>query len=211
MKHETHFSVQGTNFPCFITTPDDMTAEEKLPMIVFLHGAGERGDNFDLIRVHGIPKLFGQDPLHGGLRVVTLSPQCPTDKVWNNFPDRVKAIIDHFAEVYHVDKTRISLTGISMGGFGTWEMGMSYPGFFHKLAPICGGGMSWRAGMIGKTPVWAHHGDADGLVPIAYSEMMVNSLRASGGDVRFTVYPGVGHDSWNPAYNSLEFVRWLAE
>ena len=115
---ETSFTVSDREFACLVTTPDDLAPDEKLPMIVFLHGAGERGFNYDLIRVHGIPKLFGRNCLHGGLRVVTLSPQCPDGKVWNNFPDQVMAIIEHFADAYHVDKSRISLTVCSLNKVG---------------------------------------------------------------------------------------------
>ena len=96
-----------------------------------------------------------------------------------------------------------------LGGYGTWEMAMSYPGFFSALGPICGGGVSWRAGLIGKTPVWAFHGDADQTVPVGNSIEMCERLKASGGRVELTLLHGVGHDSWTFAYERTGLVDWL--
>lgn len=181
-------------------------AEGKLPMIVMLHGAGERGDNFDVIAVHGVAKYVEQGR---ELPAVVIAPQCPDGFIWNQLTVELKALIDYSIEEYGIDSDRVSITGLSMGGYGTWEMGMSYPGFFSALAPICGGGVSWRAGLIGKTPVWAFHGDSDDTVPPSNSYEMCDKLKASGGNVELTVLHGVGHNSWEFAYERTGLIDWL--
>lgn len=179
---------------------------EKLPIIVFLHGAGERGDDFDKIAVHGVPKYVerGMD-----VPAIVIAPQCPQDLIWNRLTAEVKELIDFAIAEYGADPDRVSITGISMGGYGTWEMGMSYPGFFAALAPVCGGGISWNVGMIGKTPVWAFHGDADNVVPYNNSVEMCDTLKAKGGNVRLTLFHGVDHNSWEPAYETTKLIDWL--
>ena len=179
---------------------------EKLPMIVFLHGAGERGDDFDKIAVHGVPKYVerGMD-----VPAIVIAPQCPQDFLWNRLTVEVKELIDFAIAEYGADPDRVSITGISMGGYGTWEMGMAYPGFFAALAPVCGGGISWNVGMIGKTPVWAFHGDADNVVPCNNSVEMCDTLKAKGGNVRLTLFHGVDHNSWEPAYETTKLIDWL--
>lgn len=179
---------------------------EKLPMVVALHGAGERGDNFDLIPVHGPAKYVaaGED-----FPAILIAPQCPSDFVWNQLTVELKELIDFAIKEYDADPDAVSLTGLSMGGFGTWEMGISYPGFFSALAPICGGGMSWRVANIGKTPVWAFHGEEDGVVPISNSYDMCRALKARGGNVVLTVFTFDGHNVWDDAYEKTTLLRWL--
>ena len=181
-------------------------ANGKLPMIVMLHGAGERGDNFDLIPVHGVAKYVMQGK---EIDAIVIAPQCPNNFIWNHLTVELKELIDFAIEEYGADPDRISITGLSMGGYGTWEMGMSYPGFFSALAPICGGGVSWRVGAIGKTPVWAFHGDKDSAVPPVNSYEMCDRLKASGGNVRLTVFHGVEHNAWEPAYETTKLIDWL--
>lgn len=177
-----------------------------LPLIIALHGAGERGDDFSKIAVHGLPKYIeaGLD-----LPAVVIAPQCPEGYIWNLLTEELKELIDFVIEKYGVDKTRVSITGLSMGGYGTWEMGMSYPGFFAALAPVCGGGVSWRAELIGKTPVWAFHGDCDTVVPPINSIEMCDRLKTAGGNVRLTIFHGVGHESWEPAYEDTKVIEFL--
>lgn len=197
------------SFKYLVSTPENFDREkERLPLIVFLHGAGERGDDVDLVKVHGVPRFFDKE---SPVRAVTLSPQCKNDMVWNSQVYAVKRLIDKVADEYNVDKDRISITGISMGGFGTWEMGVTFPGYFSALAPICGGGMSWRAPCIGKTPVWAFHGDMDDCVEPMYSEVMVNSINRAGGNAKLTIYKGVYHDAWVNAYEKEDLFNWLIE
>lgn len=189
-----------------ISLPDSYSDDKKYPLMVALHGAGERGDDVSLVLVHGVAKY-----VEAGLKLdaIVIAPQCPDGMVWNALTVELKELIDFVASEYSVDADRISLTGLSMGGFGTWEMGISYPDFFCALAPVCGGGMSWRAGLIGKTPVWAFHGDCDNVVPKENSYMMVDSLKAKGGNVRLTVFHGVSHNSWESAYETTNVIEWL--
>lgn len=191
-----------------IGVPEDWTPEESLPMIVFLHGAGERGTDVSMIRIYGVPKL-----LEKGLsvRAVMLAPQLPSeDFVWNGVVDDLMQLIHETAEKYSVDKNRISLTGVSMGGYGTWETGMKYPSEFSALGPICGGGMSWRAAAIKDIPIRAYHGDADDVVPMENTLMMVDSVRRCGNNqVDCVILRGVGHDSWTFAYEHTDLVEWL--
>ena len=192
----------------FLTRPDGSTPSEKLPMIVMLHGAGERGTDIELVKVHGLAKMFDKDQEYNGLRVITLSPQCPEGDIWSNFPGALMELILHVAAEENVDMERISITGLSMGGFGTWTMLARYPNFFSAAAPICGGGISWYINT--KTPIRAFHGDADTTVPIQYTYMMVDALRSRGGNVDMVIYHGCSHDCWTRTYEQTDLVSWLA-
>ena len=189
-----------------ISLPEGYSREKKYPLLVCLHGAGERGEDTSLVLVHGVAKYVS---LGMKLDAIVVAPQCPKELVWNLLTFELKELIDYIASEYSVDMDKISLTGLSMGGFGTWEMGISFPGFFSALAPVCGGGMSWRASLIGKTPVWAFHGDADTVVPPENSYMMVDALRRAGGNVRLNVLHAVGHNSWEGAYEDSRVIEWL--
>jgi predicted peptidase len=192
-------------FNYLLHIPKDASGEG-LPLIVALHGAGERGDDFSKIPVHGLAKY-----IEAGLDIpaVVIAPQCPENFIWNLLTFELKELIDFIISEYGIDRDRVSITGLSMGGYGTWEMGMSYPGFFAALAPICGGGVSWRVGLIGKTPVWAFHGDCDTVVPPVNSIEMCERLKASGGDVKLTLFHGVDHNSWEPAYEETKVIEFL--
>ena len=144
------------NFGATVTTPTGFDPEkESLPMIVFLHGAGERGEDLSIVNKVGLPKYFTADPDYKGLRVITLSPQCPDYTVWNDVSLQLFQFILKAAKAYNADMDRISVTGLSMGGFGTWEMVISHPDFFSAAAPICGGGMDWRIPSFLPTPIRA--------------------------------------------------------
>lgn len=190
-----------------LNIPQSLEGKKDRPLLIFLHGAGERGKDHELIKVNAVPKLIDE-----GLELpcVTVCPQCDVNLTWVNEAQFLKAFIDYAVEAYDIDKTRISLTGISMGGYGTWEMLMLYPDFFYKAAPVCGGGTPWRGGLI-KTPVWAFHGDADTAVPPVCSYQMVDAVRNAGGFARLTVFHGVGHNSWDEAYGDSRVLAWLTE
>jgi Predicted peptidase len=197
-------------FGCVITTPTDYDpSKESLPLIVFLHGAGERGSDVSKLRVHGVAKLFSADPDYKGLRVVTLSPQCPENMTWNQLALEVMRLIERVSAEYNADRDRISLTGLSMGGFGTWEIGMQFPEYFSAFAPICGGTMSWRVGALRDKPVRVFHGEADPIVPVKNSIEPVEALRREGGNPELTIYPGVEHDSWTYTYEHTDLIEWL--
>ncbi len=193
-----------------VTTPTGFDpAKESLPVILFLHGAGERGTDLELVRVHGIPRMFTADPDYHGLRVITVSPQCPCGMVWNHLVFPLKDWFLTFVESVNGDKSRLSITGLSMGGFGTWDMITTFPGLFAAAAPICGGGMAWRTDALAGMHIRAYHGVDDGGVAFYLSQEMVLAARAHGADVELFAYDKVGHGSWIPAYEQPDFVEWL--
>lgn len=179
--------------------------EERWPLVVFLHGAGERGDDLDLVAKHGPPKraAAGED-----FPFILASPQCPAGFWWTEQP--VLELIDHLESAYRVDPDRIYLTGLSMGGYGTWHFATLVPERFAAIAPICGGGIPYRMRYIEQLPVWAFHGDADTAVPVEESIRLVEELKKRGNEkAKITIYPGVGHDSWTETYNNSAFYDWL--
>jgi predicted peptidase len=205
---EKHFSKQISHqveFGYLLYLPDDFNAEEgqSYPLMLFLHGSGERGTDLDLVKKHGPPKVAGEMQLP----FIVLSPQCPEITWWE--VDDVKLLLDEIIETYPVDKNRIYITGLSMGGFATWEMIMKYPGLFAAAVPVCGGGYPFRAHLISHIPVWAFHGAKDNVVPLEYSQRMVDALKKLDAEVRFTIYPEAGHDSWTETYDNPELYQWL--
>ncbi len=189
-----------------VSLPDGYDAEpdRAWPLLLFLHGAGERGDSLETVTIHGPVKerRAGRD-----LPFVIVSPQVPTGERWT--PGRVAAALDDALTTYRIDPARVYLTGLSMGGFGTWEAIQRMPGRFAAAVPICGGGLPLGLETAAGVPVWAFHGAMDPVVPIEMSVGMVRALRNAGGDVRFTVYPDAGHDSWSETYANPEVYDWL--
>ena len=176
----------------------------KWPLLFFLHGAGERGTDVELVKRHGPPGL-----VEAGRKYpfILLSPQCPVDEYWS--VPVLKALLDGILERYRVDRSRIYLTGMSMGGNGTWRMATAHPDLFAAIAPICGWGDTTRVSALKDVPVWAFHGKKDPVIDFERGKSMVNSLKSAGGNVRFTVYPEAGHDSWTETYQNPEFYVWL--
>lgn len=176
------------------------------PLIVYLHGMGERGAELRLVKTHGIAKIVEQMP---GFPFVSVSPQCPDGTVWSNHHAVLGAMLDAIVGQYAVDVNRIYLTGNSMGGFGTWSLAVAYPDRFAALAPICGGGDPCSVCALSQVPVWAFHGAEDPVLPLQATLEMVDALRACGGSARLTVYPGVQHDSWTRTYENRELYDWF--
>jgi predicted peptidase len=180
--------------------------ERSWPLILFLHGSGERGDDIELVKMHGLPKILDDQP---DFPFVVISPQCPENSWWSIEMDALKALLDHILATYAVDPDRVYLTGLSMGGFGAWSMGIAYPDTFASVVPICGGGDPGKVCALKDVPVWVFHGDMDKSVRVSESKKMVKTLKACGGDVQLTVYPGVGHDSWTQTYDNPGLYDWL--
>lgn len=176
------------------------------PLILFLHGAGGRGDEIELIKKHGLPKILeGRDDFPA----IVVSPQCPPDDWWTNQVDALIALLDDATERYSADPDRIYLTGLSIGGFGSWSLATAQPDRFAAVIPICGGGTRGMVARLKNVPVWVFHGAKDEIVPLVRSEEMVEALRKAGGSVQFTVYPDAGHDSWTATYDNPEVFDWL--
>jgi len=194
----------GMNYKVFY--PD---AYEELPLIVYLHGAGERGENISHLYRHGIPKLIAEGK---EFNAIILCPQCPKQYVWDNVVEKTKRIIDLVSDEYEIKKDRICITGSSMGGFGTWMMAKTYPSFFAGAAPVAGGGMVWRTQKLKTTPVLAVHGVDDDVVPIFYSQIMVDGVNCRGGCAELISLDGYGHnDGIDFAYRNTKVIDWLIE
>ena len=186
--------------------PKDYDPKESWPLLLFLHGAGERGDNLELVKKHGPPKLIeaGQH-----FPFIVVSPQCPIKRWWEPFT--LAALLDEIVEKHQVDPDRIYVTGLSMGGFGTWSLVAHQPDRFAAAAPICGGGEPIMAKLFRPIPAWVFHGAKDSVVPLERSETMVEAMKQAGGHVKFTVYPEAGHDSWTETYANPELYQWLLQ
>lgn len=180
--------------------------DARWPLILFLHGAGERGDDLEKVKVHGLPKIVEEQR---GFPFIVVSPQCPEDEWWSS--DLLNALLDEVIASYAVDEDRVYVTGLSMGGFGTWSLAIDRPERLAAVAPICGGGIPLLAGRMKSVPAWVFHGALDEVVPLQRSEQMVNALREAGGEVKFTVYAQAGHDAWTETYANPELYAWFLE
>ncbi len=159
-----------------------------------------------MVKKHGIPKIVEQQE---DFPFITVSPQCPYRFCWMSEADTLNALLDEVVATYAVDVDRIYLTGLSMGGYGAWYLGINYPERFAAIVPIAGGGDPEKACALKDVPVWVFYGAKDDVVLPEESEAMVNALKACGGDVRFTLYPDAHHDSWTRTYDNPELYEWL--
>jgi predicted esterase len=186
--------------------PDGYAADtaKKWPLMIFLHGSGESGSDLAKVKANGPPKLA-----EAGKKFpfIIVSPQAPPNTGWQD--QVMKALLDSLKNKYRVDKERIYLTGLSMGGFGTWNIAEKFPEEFAAIAPICGGGDEQKVWELRHMPVWCFHGAKDDVVPLAASQRMVDALKKYNGDVKFTVYPDANHNSWEVTYNNDSLYTWL--
>jgi len=180
--------------------------EQLLPTILFLHGAGDRGSNLEDVKRQGMPKIVEEQP---DFPFIVISPQCPRGEYWS--VQRLSALVDEAMVSYPIDPDRFYLTGLSMGGYGTWHLAAAQPQQFAAIAPICGGGNPQAARKLKNLPIWAFHGAKDNVVPLSESEIMVSALKTRGGNVKFTVYPEAAHDSWTQTYNNPELYEWFLQ
>jgi len=200
--------VRKTTINYLLWLPADYKKDKNksFPVLIFLHGSGERGDSLDLVKMHGPPSFVES---RAEFPFITVSPQCPKGTWWNI--EDLQAMLEKLLSKYRIDPARIYLTGLSMGGFGTWAWASQYPHQFAAIVPVCGGGDMQFAGKLKNTPAWAFHGELDPAVPVKRTVEMVEAINAAGGSARMTIYPGVGHDSWINAYNDPELYTWLLE
>ena len=183
------------------------TEEEAWPLLLFLHGAGERGDDLELVKVHGPPKMIAQGR---DFPFVVISPQCPEGEIWSIVT--LHTLINEVVETHRIDTSRIYVTGLSMGGYGSWGLSYAYPDLFAASVPICGGGEPEKVPLMKGIPTWVFHGAKDEAVPLHRSQEMVDALEEAGGDVRFTVYPEAGHvGAWENAYGDPDLWEWLVK
>ena len=184
---------------------DPNDADKRWPVLLFLHGSGERGDDLEKVKVHGPPKVA---PTRPDFPFIVISPQCPANDRW--LPAELAALLDEVAAKYRTAADRVYLTGLSMGGYGTWSLAAEYPGRFAAIAPICGGGDPTDTARVRQIPAWVFHGGKDPVVPVERAHEMVDALKKTdAAEVKLTIYPDAGHDSWTVTYDNPELYAWL--
>jgi predicted peptidase len=197
--------------------PAHLKDTERYPLVIFLHGSGERGNDNE-IQLKYIAPLFLSAANRENYPCFLIVPQCPADENWI-YPDWYRepkapmstliSLIDSLLSLPFVDKSRVYITGLSMGGFGTWYLLTKRPELFAAAVPICGGGDSHQVEKFSHIPIWNFHGAKDDAVPVENSRAMIQALKNSGGSPRYTEYKKVGHDSWINAYSEPELLEWL--
>lgn len=199
---------ESTRYLLFLPSDYGKT-DQKWPVLLFLHGAGESGTDLEKVKVHGPPKLVEQRP--ADFPFIVISPQAdrPVPYVDRWQPQLLAELVDHVAQNFGGDPDRLYVTGLSMGGYGTIRLAAHYPEKFAAALPLCGGGWNNYAESLAKIPLWFVHGDADTAVPVEYSLTLVKAIRAKGGKPRLTILENVGHDCWTATYNNPEFYQWL--
>lgn len=196
---------QFEGFKYIIKYPDCYKEGEKYPVIIFLHGAGSRGNDINILENNPYFNIVNN---YSNFPFITVAPQC-SNNTWFDMFEQLKKFACKISDENFADKTRIYLMGASMGGYGTWQLAMSIPEVFAAIVPICGGGMYWNAGRLVNLPVWAFHGAKDTVVFKEESIKMVDAVNACGGNAKLTIYPENRHDAWSDTYNNPEVFDWL--
>ncbi|MCH8840833.1 MAG: prolyl oligopeptidase family serine peptidase, partial [Planctomycetes bacterium] len=186
-----------------VVKPKDYDAREKYPLLIFLHGRGEQGDQLDLVKRHGPFKKIAEL----GLPLLIVAPQSPQDEWWDI--DMLEALVEEVIDDLDVDEDRVYLTGLSMGGSATWRLAARRPGWFAAIVPICGRSVPSKAARLRNMPVWVFHGARDRTVPVKETTDMVDALHKVGSDPRLTIYPEARHNAWTQTYNNPELYEWL--
>jgi predicted peptidase len=212
------------SLPYRLLKPVNPQSMEKFPLVIFLHGAGERGNDNE-VQIKHITPLFLEERNRGKYPCYLVAPQCPKGQWWSNFkgegeaqtlaaePSRpmksLIALIEKIVKEFPVDQSRIYITGLSMGGYGTWDLIARFPDKFAAAAPVCGGGDIKTAEKIRNIPIWAFHGALDKIVPPQQSRRMIKALQDAGAVPGYNEYPDIAHDSWVNAYKEPHLIHWL--
>jgi len=218
-----HQGRDGSTLPYRLLQPDSM--ESPLPLVLLLHGAGERGDDNLAQLGNGAAEWLGSDDARRQHPCIFVLPQCPSDARWvevdwsassHRMPAAasrpmtlVQSLVEDLAASLPVDTRRMYVVGLSMGGFGTWDLISRWPQRFAAAVPICGGGDPGQAGPLRDLPLWAFHGARDSVVSVERSRQMIAALRDLGGQPRYTELPEVAHDAWNVAFAHPDLRPWL--
>jgi predicted esterase len=194
------------NYNYLVYKPPGYEKKKDWPLILFLHGVKEGSNNLDIVKKTALPQILeeGKD-----LPFVVICPQCREKQVWDE--DKLIKLLDKVVEKYSVDKNRIYLTGDSMGGYGSWSLGYTYPERFAAIAPICGGGRASQAAKLKNVPIWAFHNENDDIVLSSESQDMVDVVNKAGGNAKLTIYPVSGHDAWTQTYKNDQLYEWFLE
>ena len=203
-KSQTHYPFRYLQY-----LPADFDENKQYPLLFYLHGAGERGDDPDLIALHGFFEYVRKEDAE--YPFIMIAPQCPDGKYWGCFTESLLAFLDDIGKELPIDPSRIYLTGISMGGTGTWMLAMAAPERFAAIAPVCGSGICWYAGVLKEIPTYIFHGDCDVVIPITESVTMLKNINLSGGNAKMEICHGVGHNAWDIAYKGEKLTRWMLQ
>jgi len=199
---------EDIGFQFFLPSNESAKTDAGYPLLLFLHGIGERGNDLEKLKVYGPTKICSDPEKASKWPFILVAPQCPDSHFWS--AAQLRLLVEKICSDYPVDKSRIYVTGLSMGGFGTWSILASWPELVAAAAPICGGGDPKLAHKMAHTPIWVFHGEKDPLVPSKASKDMVTALENVGNkDVTLTIYPNVGHDSWTKAYADPRLYEWF--
>ena len=205
-----HLNEDEIDLKYLFSLPKDYSNAKKTtwPLILFLHGMGERGDDLELVKIHGIPKIVKTQE---DFPFIAISPQCPIEYVWadKKMLRALESLVLKIIKNYRIDKTRVYVTGLSMGGYGTWALATRRPDLFAAAVPICGGGDPATVNILKNLPIWVFHGGLDKVVLAEESEKMVRALEKAGGKVRYTLYPEAYHDSWTETYDNSALYDWM--
>lgn len=201
---------EGFNFLLFLPENESQKINDKYPAILFLHGIGELGNDLQILKREGLPKILDGDK---NFPFIVISPQCPSSTEWYyTNEDNVRALnsmLDDAVKRFPIDTNRIYITGLSMGGIGTWYFALKMPERFAAMAPIAFRGDGWSPCTAAKIPVWGFHGKLDSVIPLSSAQGIVDQFKACGGNINFTIYPDAGHDSWTRTYNNRELYSWF--
>lgn len=201
--------VKTVGYDLLLYTPQSFSQEEKKhwPLIIFLHGSGERGNDPNVLKVHSLPKVIDT---RNDFPFIVISPQCPDGERWN--AEALNAMLDDALTKLPIDTNRIYLTGLSMGGLGVWKFAIAYPDRFAAIAPVCGWSHLEDVEKLKEKPVWVFHGAKDNVVPPNESEKMVQFLEKFGNaKVIFTLYPEANHNAWDATYSNPELYDWFLQ
>ena len=208
--YQTAHKIKSTGMEYLLFLPSGYNKEEskKWPVIFFLHGIGERGNNVEMVSKHGPHKRAEKQE---DFPFIVVAPQCKATAYWSDEKviSDLNRLYDGILATTSCDPGRVYLTGLSMGGFGAWAWAAESPRKFAAVVPICGGGASNKVDTLVNTPVWAFHGAKDMIVPPSRSVKMVEALKKAGGHVDLTIYPDAEHDSWTETYENPELYQWM--
>ncbi len=210
-QHAQHIETQLVKtiaYDLLVYTPRSFGEVKKnWPLIIFLHGSGERGNDPNKLKVHSLPKVIDHDE---NFPFIVVSPQCPDGERWN--AESLNAMLKEVLKKLPVDTNRIYLTGLSMGGYGVWKFAIAYPQWFAAIAPVCGWGHLEDVEKLKQMPVWIFHGAKDDVVPPSESEKMAQFLEKKGNTTtKFTLYPDANHNAWDATYSNKELYDWFLQ
>lgn len=199
--------VDGKDRDYVVYVPREYDPSKKWPLIVFLHGAGERGSDGLIQSDVGLGRAIRTNPER--FPCIVVMPQCPAKVWWDKALDDIEASYAKTVAEYSIDPARVYLTGLSMGGYATWGYGAEHVDRYAALIPICGGGKTEDAAALAKVPIWAFHGTVDDVVKVDESRKMVEAVKAAGGKIKYTEYPKLNHNSWDATYSDPKVIEWL--